>query len=134
MFILRIILFRAKTYFFRWWIVWQRREVSYFSRGRRVRQPYFAHDWNCLPPQESHILFFVTTLRPSITTNVMQGSMQQPDYTTKIISRKKDFYALCKEVIILIRCNQKCIFCNDRNIPLVDEKRSLSNASTVIEN
>jgi len=34
---------------------------------------------------EPHILFYVTPLRSSITASIMQGFIQQPDYSTKTV-------------------------------------------------
>jgi len=88
--------------------MWQGREVSYFSRGRTSPKTEIAF---------SHILFFVISLGSSTTAKVMQGSMQQPEYSTKTIFYERNDLVLFilnimhKNYNMNIKCNQKFMFC-----------------------
>jgi len=98
----------------KYYIVWQGREVSYFSQGRRV-----SPKTEIAFPHEPHILFFVTPLQSSVTAKIMQGSMQQLDHnSTTIFHGRNDLVLLILSFTqggynMNIRYNQKFMFCKE---------------------
>jgi len=77
-------------------------------------------------PHEPHILCFFTFLRSLFAQSRLRlfrlESMQQPDYSTKtIFHERNDLVLFILSVMrggynIKIRCNQKFMFCKDRDI------------------
>jgi len=109
--------------------VWQRREVSYFSGGPCVRQEPQAraafHIRLKLPfPHEPHILFCCHASAFINHSKVVQGSMQQPDYSTKTICHERNDLVLYFILSIMhdpmnIRCNQKCMSLRNLGIDFI---------------
>jgi len=98
------------------WAIFQSR-VTFVPRA--AGEDHISPKTKIAFPHEPPILFFVTTQRSSITEKILQGSMQQPNYSTKTIFYERNYL----DIFILsfnhggyninIRYNKKCMFCKE---------------------